>query len=152
MLMFVGGCSASTSGAMKQVRVLLMFKMLKQKLRQLLNPHSVVPVRLGNTVVSQKDLHTITMFFFAYILIFVLCSAAMLALGMDMISGASATASCLGNVGPALGGVGPNYSYESVPLAGKVILVVCMWLGRLEIFTALILFVPTAYKREAFLE
>lgn len=152
LLMFVGGCAASTSGAMKQVRVLLILKMLKQKLRQLLNPHSVVPVRLGKTVISEKDLHTITMFFVAYIFIFVLGTAAMLALDMDMITGASATASCLGNVGPALGGVGPSYSYASVPVAGKVILVICMWLGRLEIFTALILFVPSAYKRETFLE
>ncbi|UCF07880.1 MAG: TrkH family potassium uptake protein [Thermoplasmata archaeon] len=152
MLMFMGGCAASTSGAMKQVRMLLLLKMLKKKLMQLLNPHAVMPVRLGKTVVSDQDLHTITMFFFAYILIFILCTAAMLALGLDMITGASATASCLGNVGPALGGVGPSYSYASVPTTGKVILVVCMWLGRLEIFTALILFVPTAYKREAFLE
>jgi len=152
LLMFVGGSAASTSGAMKQVRVLLMLKMLKQKLQQLLNPHSVIPVRLGKTVVSERDIHTITMFFFAYILIFVLCTAAMLALGLDMITGASATASCLGNVGPALGGVGPSYSYASVPTAGKVVLVACMWLGRLEIFTALILFVPSAYKRETFLE
>jgi trk system potassium uptake protein TrkH len=152
LLMFVGGCAASTSGAIKQVRALLMLKMLKQKLRQLLNPHSVFPVRLGKAIVSEKDLHTITMFFFAYILIFIICSAILLALGMDIFTGASATASCLGNVGPALGGVGPSYSYASVPPAGKVVLIACMWLGRLEIFTALILFVPSAYKRETFLE
>jgi len=152
MLMFIGGCAGSTSGAIKSVRILLMFKMLRRKLRQLLHPHAVLPVRLGDNVISDKALHTITMFFFAYILIFIVSTAAMLAFGMDMISGASASASCLGNVGPALGMVGPNFSYESVPVMGKIWLTGCMWIGRLEIFTALILFVPTAYKRETFLE
>ncbi len=151
LLMFVGGCSASTAGAMKQVRVLLMLKMLKRKLHQLLNPKAVLPVRLGDAVVSDQNLHTITMFFFAYILIFVISTSAMLAMGLDMVTGASATASCLGNVGPALGGVGPSYSYAGLPQLAKIWLVGCMWLGRLEIFAALILFVPTAYKKEAFL-
>lgn len=150
--MFVGGCAASTGGAMKQVRLLLMLKMLKNKIRQLLNPRAVIPVRLGGVVMSDSDLHMITMFFFAYMLIFILATGALLALGLDLITGASAAASCLGNVGPALGGVGPSFSYASVPAAGKILLVACMWLGRLEIFTALILFVPTAYKREAFLK
>jgi len=125
--------------------------MLKRKLHQLLNPKAVLPVRLGDTVVSDQDLHTITMFFFAYILIFVISTSAMLAMGLDMVTGASATASCLGNVGPALGGVGPSYSYAGLPQLAKIWLVGCMWLGRLEIFAALILFVPTAYKKEAFL-
>jgi len=149
--MFVGGCAASTGGAMKQVRLLLMLKMLKNKIRQLLNPRAVIPVRLGGVVMSDSDLHMVTMFFFAYLLIFILATGALLALGLDLVTGASASASCLGNVGPALGGVGPSLSYASVPAAGKILLVACMWLGRLEIFTALILFVPTAYKREAFL-
>jgi trk system potassium uptake protein TrkH len=151
LVMFVGGCAASTSGAMKQVRVLLLLKMLKNKIRQLLNPRAVIPVRLGGAVVSDKDLHMVTMFFFAYVLIFIISTGALLAMGLDMITGASATASCLGNVGPALGAVGPSFSYASIPIAAKIWLVGCMWLGRLEIFAALILFVPTAYKREAFL-
>lgn len=126
--------------------------MLKRKLLKLLNPRAVLPVRLGNNVVLDQALHTITMFFFAYILIFILATSAMLAMGLDMVIGASATASCLGNVGPVLGEVGPSFSYVSVPPLAKVLLVVCMWLGRLEIFMALILFVPIAYKREAFLK
>lgn len=152
LLMFIGGCAGSTSGAIKQVRIFLMLKMFIRKLRQLLHPNAVIPVRLGNNVIPDRALHTITMFFFAYILIFVISTAAMLGFGMDMISGASASASCLGNVGPALGLVGPNYSYAALPGAAKIWLVGCMWLGRLEIFTALILFVPTAYKRETILE
>jgi trk system potassium uptake protein TrkH len=151
LVMFIGGSAASTGGGMKQVRILLMLKMLKKKLRQLLNPREVVHVRLGSTVVPDQDLHTITMFFFAYILIFIISTGAMLAMGLDMISGASASASCLGNVGPALGTVGPDFSYGALPQAAKIWLIACMWLGRLEIFAALILFIPTAYKREAFL-
>jgi len=85
-------------------------------------------------------------------LIFVVSTASMLAMGLDMISGASASASCLGNVGPALGVVGPNYSYAALPALAKVWLTLGMWLGRLEIFTALILFIPTTYKRDTFLE
>ncbi len=152
MLMFVGGCAGSTSGAIKQVRILLMFKMLKRKLKQLLHPNMVEQVRLGNNVIQDKTLNTITMFFFAYILIFIISSAALLAMGMDIISGSSAAASCLGNVGPALGIVDPSYSYAAVPQVGKIWLTFCMWIGRLEIFTAIILFIPTAYKRETFLE
>jgi trk system potassium uptake protein TrkH len=151
ILMFMGGCAGSTSGAIKQVRILLMFKMLGVKLKQLLHPNAILHVRLDRRV-PEDTLHTVTMFFFAYILIFVVSTAAMLAMGMDMVSGASATASCLGNVGPALGIVGPDFSYAALPEAAKLWLVACMWLGRLEIFTALILLIPTAYKREALLE
>ncbi len=151
MLMFVGGCAGSTSGAMKQVRILLLLKMLNKKLRQLLHPHAVLNVRLGKTL-SDEALHTVSMFFFAYLLLFVLSTAALLGLGLDLITGASAAASCLGNVGPALGMLGPEFSYAAVPGLAKGWLAICMWLGRLEIFAALILFVPTAYKRESFLE
>ena len=152
LLMFVGGCAGSTSGAIKQVRLLLLFKMLRKKLHKLLHPRAVMPVRLGDKLIPEESLHTITMFFFAYILVFIISTAGMLALGMDMVSGSSAVAACLGNVGPALGSVGPTYSYAPLPELAKIWLAVCMWLGRLEIFTALILFVPTAYKREVFLE
>jgi len=152
LLMFIGGCAGSTSGAIKQVRLLLLFKMLRKKLHKLLHPRAIMPVRLGDTVIPGESLHTITMFFFAYILVFIISTAGMLALGMDMVSGSSAVAACLGNVGPALGSVGPSLSYAPIPDLAKIWLSVCMWLGRLEIFTALILFVPTAYKREAFLE
>ncbi|MEF8848664.1 MAG: potassium transporter TrkG, partial [Candidatus Thermoplasmatota archaeon] len=152
LLMFIGGCAGSTSGSVKQIRVLLMLKMLRKKLRQLLHPNVVDPVRIGGRVVSEKTLHTISMFFFAYILIFIISSGFMLFLGLDMITGISAAASCLGNIGPALGMLGPSYSYAAIPPIGKIWLVCCMWLGRLEIFTALILFIPTAYKRETFLK
>ena len=152
LLMFIGGCAGSTSGAIKHVRILLMLKMLKRKLKKLLHPNIVIPVRLGENIISDETLHTISMFFFAYILIFVISSAAMLAMGLDLISGASAAASCLGNIGPALGIVDPSNSYAAIPEAGKVWLTFCMWIGRLEIFTALILFIPAAYKRETFLE
>ncbi len=152
VLMFVGGCAGSTAGAVKQVRILLMFKMLKRKLQKLLHPNIVIPVRLGENIVSDETLHTLSMFFFAYILLFIISSLAMVALGLDMISGASAAASCLGNIGPALGIVDPSNTYAAIPEAGKIWLTFCMWLGRLEIFTALILFIPSAYKRETFLE
>lgn len=152
MLMFIGGCAGSTAGAMKQVRILLLFKMLKRKLQQLLHPHAVIHVRLGKSVVSDKILNTITMFFFAYILVFIVSTAALLLMGLDMLSGASAAAACLGNIGPALGIVGPDYSYVMLPDTAKVWLTILMWIGRLEIFTALILFIPTTYKRETFLE
>ena len=152
MIMFIGGCAGSTSGAIKNVRVLLMLKMLKRKLHQLLHPNAVLPVRLGKSVIPDRMLHTISMFFFAYLMIFVISTGVMLAFGMDMISGASASAACLGNVGPGLGIVGPIDSYETLHPFAKIWLSGCMWIGRLEIFTALILFVPSAYKREKFLE
>lgn len=152
IFMFIGGCAGSTSGGMKQVRILLMFKMLKKKIMQFLHPNAVIHVRLGNKVIADKTLQTITMFFFAYILIFIISTTVMLALGMDMITGASASASSLGNVGPALGNLGPEFNYAAVPEVGKIWLSFIMWIGRLEIFTALILFVPTAYKRETLLE
>ena len=84
---------------------------------------------------------------FIYLLIFALCTVIITSFGLDIITSSSAVAATLGNVGPGLGGVGPTVTYTIIPDAGKLLLALCMWLGRLEIFAGLMLFFPTSYVK-----
>jgi trk system potassium uptake protein TrkH len=145
-LMFVGGCAGSTGGAMKNVRVLLLFKNAHRELHKLVHPKAVRLVRLGGRVVPEEVLHSVQAFALFYVLVFVLAAAAMTALGFDLVSAAGAVATTLGNVGPGLGSVGPTDHYAGVPFLGKWILAACMLVGRLELYTVLILFLPDFWE------
>ena len=146
MLMFIGGSAGSTGGGMKVLRIVLIFKMIGRKFKEYINPRRVVVVKLGEKVVPERTLNTVGMFFAAYIIIFALGSLIMAVLGLDLISAISATATTLGNVGPGLGLVGPTKNFTQVPQVGKLFLALFMWIGRLEVFTALVLFDPALYK------
>lgn len=146
LLMFIGGSAGSTGGGMKVIRILLVFKMIGRKLKEFIDPRRVVVVKVGGNVVDEKTLNTVGMFFSAYIIIFAFGSLVMAGLGLDMISAISATATTLGNVGPGLELVGPANNFRAIPLYGRLFLALLMWIGRLEIFTALVLFNPSLYK------
>ncbi len=146
-LMFVGGSAGSTAGGMKILRILLVFKMVKRKFKKFINPRRVVVIRLGDSVIDEKVLNTVGMFFIAYLLIFAIGSFIMVAIGLDMVSALSASATTLGNVGPGLGMVGPANNFRTVPIHGRFILSIMMWIGRLEVFTAVALFSPQLYKK-----
>lgn len=143
-LMFIGACGGSTGGGIKVIRVYVLLKYVEQRIRQTLYPHAVLVLKTGKKPISDEILQGITAFFFAYIFIFIPCSIAMTAIGLDMISATSSVAATLGNVGPAFGLVAADYA--SVPTAGKVILIFCMWIGRLELFTVLALLTPSFWK------
>jgi len=147
ILMFVGGCAGSTGGAIKNIRILLLLKQAYREFRKLIHPQAVSPIRLGDKVVSEDVMRNITGFFFLYMCIFVISSFIMTILGLDIISAMASVAATLGNVGPGLGLVGPVQTYAVIPPLGKIVLTLCMLLGRLEIYTVLILVVPEFWKK-----
>ncbi|MDN5347135.1 MAG: trk/ktr system potassium uptake protein [Clostridia bacterium] len=149
VLMFVGGCYGSTGGSIKVGRHLVLLKNGMVELFRAVHPHAVLPVRLGNAVVVKETLIlNILQFIGLYLLIFALSTLLLVSLtGLDMESAASAVAATLGNVGPGLGVVGPTQNYAHLPAAAKYLLSWLMLVGRLEIYTVLVLFLRATWKR-----
>ncbi len=147
ILMFFGGCAGSTGGGMKHVRLLLLIKQGYVEIKRLILPHAVLPVKLGDRVVPQEVMTNILGFFFLFIGIFAIVTCIMATLGLDLISAAAATIATMGNIGPGLGSVGPIDNYAHIPTIGKFVLSFCMLLGRLELYTVLILFAPELWRR-----
>lgn len=140
LVMFCGGCAGSTSGGLKVGRLLILIKSFSRQLMRLIHPKAVIPVRIGNDVVTQEVVESAHTFFTLYILFFALGTAVMAALGLDLASASSAALSALSNTGPGLGMVGPMSNYAAIPDLGKVVLTMLMLLGRLEIYTVLLVF------------
>ena len=147
VLMFFGGCAGSTGGGMKQVRLLLLIKQGYTETKRLILPHAVLPVKLGTQVVPPEVMKNILSFFFIFIGILAVVTSMMAALGMDLISAAASTIATMGNIGPGLGSVGPIDNYAHIPTLGKFILSFCMLLGRLELYTVLVLFAPELWRK-----
>lgn len=145
-LMFIGGCAGSTGGAMKVVRTLALLKHIGVMMRKVVTPDAVIPVKCNQKPLSEELIRDIISFFFLYIIVAVVASIMLGFLGLDVETSISAVAATLGNVGPGLGGVGPASNYAWLPAAGKVILTICMWLGRLELFTVLMIFSPRLWR------
>jgi trk system potassium uptake protein TrkH len=147
LLMFVGGSAGSTGGGIKVVRQLLLFKNSFLELKRLVHPHAVLPVRLNRKPVSQDIIFNVLAFFLIYIIIFAFGTLVMSLMGLDFETAIGATAATIGNIGPGIGNVGPVDNYADIPLFGKWFLSFLMLLGRLELFTVLILFSPAFWKR-----
>jgi len=146
-LMFVGGCAGSTGGGIKNLRIMVLLRHVKAELHRLLHPKSMVQVRVGGNVVGRDIIASVTAFFILYIGLFAIFTLIMAALGLDVISAIASVAATLGNIGPGLGIVGPVKNYATVPMMGKWVLSLCMLLGRLEIYTVIMLMVPGTWKR-----
>ena len=145
-LMFYGGCAGSTGGGMKQVRFLLLIKQGGAEIKRLIFPHAVLPIRVNDRVVPSEVMTNILGFFFFFIGIFAIVTCIMTTLGLDLVSAAGATIATMGNIGPGLGSVGPTDNYAHIHTVGKYVLSFCMLLGRLELYTVLILFSPNFWK------
>ncbi|MCP4118177.1 MAG: TrkH family potassium uptake protein [Desulfobacteraceae bacterium] len=145
--MFIGASAGSTGGGMKCARIMVCFKYCYRELFTLVHPRSVAQVKLNAAVVPDPVLRSIMGFLALYIGLFVLCSLGLAAMGMDMVSSFGAVAACIGNIGPGFGTVGPVDNFAHIPVLGKWLLVWCMLLGRLEIYTVIILFVPEFWKK-----
>ncbi len=145
-LMLLGGCAGSTAGAVKQVRSLLLFKVAYDYLYKLVHPKAVRHVKIGGKVVPKEVLDGVHVFVFLYFLTFFVATASLTLLDMDLVTAIGAVAASLGNVGPGLGGVGPAETYAAIHPLGKWILSACMVLGRLELFTVLVLFTPDLWR------
>lgn len=146
-LMFVGGCAGSTAGAIKVSRILILLKHGYKEIFQAIYPRAVTLPKINGAPISHNVLDTITAFFFLYILTFISSALVMTGLGLDLVSACSAVAATLGNVGPGLMVVGPTLTYGPIPALGKWVLSACMLLGRLELFTVLVLFVPDFWRK-----
>ncbi len=145
-LMFFGGCAGSTGGGMKQIRILVLIKTGWRELRRLTQPKLIAPLRVGEVKIDEDRIVNIVSFFILFMMLFVLSSIAMTLFVPDMMTAISATASCINNIGPGLNGVGSIENYSWIPIPGKWVLIFCMLLGRLEIFTVLIVFRPSFWK------
>ncbi|MCF7864046.1 MAG: hypothetical protein K9L89_04590, partial [Kiritimatiellales bacterium] len=147
LLMFVGACAGSTSGAIKLVRVGVLLKMALREVKLFMRPQAVIQVKYNGRVVERDVLSHIVAFFIMYISTFVIAVFLMSMFTPDLESATSSVAATLGGVGPGLAAVGAAQNYAAIPLGGQGILVLCMLLGRLELYTVLILFLPSYWKR-----
>lgn len=140
VLMFFGGCAGSTGGGIKIVRIYLTVKYGLVQLKKLLHPHAVIPIRMGNRSVPEQAITDVLGFLLLYITIFVLASIFMSLLGLDLTTAVSTVISTLGNIGPGIGAIGPTENYAHIPILGKWVLSFLMLVGRLEIYTVLVVF------------
>lgn len=144
--MFVGASAGSTGGGMKIARLIVCGKFACRELFRLIHPRSIRHVKLNKRVVSEDVLRSIMGFLALYLFLFVIASAVLAAMGLDLLTALGAVASCLGNIGPGFGTVGPAENFAHLPAAAKWVLAWCMLLGRLEIYTVIILVVPEFWK------
>jgi trk system potassium uptake protein TrkH len=145
-LMFIGGCAGSAGGGPKVVRHVLLAKFTLQELRRTLHPRAVLPVKLGGRVVPATIMQGVIVFFLFYMLTFAVCSAIVILLGADIVTGISATAATLGNVGPGFNQVGPMANFADLHPVSRIVLTLAMWIGRLEVITVLVILRPEAWR------
>lgn len=147
ILMFIGGCSGSTSGGMKMLRILVIIRHGSRELSRLLHPHMVSHVKVGKSPVPPAVLQAVWGFAGLYLVSFMLVALALSLYNIDLVTAFSTSAATLTNVGPALGSAGPASTYAHFPDGAKLIYCFAMLLGRLEMLTLLILFMPGFWRR-----
>ena len=142
---FMGACAGSTGGGLKVIRVLLLYKQGKREIKRLVHPNAIIPIKLGSKRVDESIINAVWGFFAAYVAVFALLLILLMATGLDQITAFSAVAACLNNLGPGLGEVGAHYT--GINDMSKWLLCLAMLLGRLEIFTLLVLLTPTFWRK-----
>ena len=148
MIMFIGGCAGSTTGGVKIFRFQILFRGVRLQIKKLTQPHAVFLMKFNKKTVTENTYTSIISFFFIYILLFILSSVILSFLGLDFLTALSASASAISNVGPGVGEIiGPNGNYGSINEIGKWVLAFTMLIGRLEIFTILVLFSKNFWKK-----
>lgn len=147
LCMFMGASAGSTGGGMKCVRILLCFKYCYRELFALIHPRAVMSIKLGGKSVSDEIMQSIIGFLALYTGLFALCSILLAATGVDFVTAFTAVGSSIGNIGPGFGYVGPAENYSQIPYLGKWVLIWCMLLGRLEIYTVIIMFIPEFWRK-----
>ena len=144
--MFIGGCAGSTGGGLKVSRIMLLCKDAMTELRRMLRPRSVERVRLDGRPVEAGTLHAVHGYFFVYLLLLLTGMGIISLDGMDFATNFTASLACISNVGPGLSLVGPMGSFSVFSPLSKVVLILEMLLGRLEIYPILLLFFPATWK------
>ena len=145
--MFFGSCSGSTSGGIKCIRGVMLLRVVKNEFRQILHPNAVLPLKIGGVNVPMQKRVTLLAFLVSYLIICTIISFVMIAMGIDNTNAITITLSCVGNVGPTLGtSIGPTMSWSELPDVAKWFCSLMMLIGRLEIFSVLVIFTPAFWK------
>jgi len=147
LVMIVGACAGSTSGGLKCIRILVLFKVLLNEFKHMLHPNAVLPIRIDKQVAPNSLLSTVMAFCLIYLIIIFGSTLFLSSIGIDFMEAMGCSVSALGNMGPAIGSYGPSSTWNSMPDAGKWLMSFLMLLGRLEIFTVILLFTPNFWKR-----
>lgn len=147
LLLFTGGCAGSTGGGIKMVRHYILIKSSVIELKRLIHPRAVIPVRFNKGTVASDIISNVLAFFLFYIFVFAAGTLIMSIIGLDFLTAVGATATSIGNVGPAIAGVGPTLNFANIPDLGKWVLSFLMLMGRLELFTVLIIFSPAFWQK-----
>lgn len=145
ILAFLGGCASSTGGGMKMIRVLLLYKQGVREINRLIHPNAVIPIKVAKLTVPDKVIEAVWGFFAMYVVMYIAMFLVLLATGLDLPTSFSAVGASITNLGPGMAGVASNYASISDP--AKWVLTFAMLLGRLEVFTLLVLFSPMFWRR-----
>jgi len=144
LIAFVGGCAGSTAGGLKVIRIILLLKQGGREITRLIHPSAQIPIKVGGRVISDRVIEGVWGFFALYMACYCVLSVLVTATGLDIVTAFSAVAACMNNVGPGLGGVGSTMA--DVSIVAKLLLSAAMLLGRLEVFTVLVLFHPRFWR------
>ena len=147
IIMLMGACAGSTTGGLKCIRMVILTKVSRNEFKHILHPNAILPVRINKQVISPSIVSTVLAFCFIYIAIIVIGTLLMMAMDVGAEESMGCVISSIGNMGPGLGKTGPAYSWNALPDAAKWLLSFLMLLGRLELFTVLLLFTPDFWKR-----
>jgi len=146
VLMFIGGCAGSTGGGMKVIRLVMLAKMVYWRIESTFRPKTIRIIRINGAVIDNDIQRMVYAFFVLYIAIFAIASLCMTAIGLPFTTAATSVAATLNNIGPGLELVGATADYSHIPDIGKLLLSVCMVMGRLELFSICVLFLPAFWK------
>ena len=143
----MGACAGSTTGGLKCIRLVILAKVSQNEFKHILHPNAVLPVRINKQVISPSIISTVLAFCFLYLVIIIISILLMMGMGIGFLESVGCVISSIGNMGPGLGETGPAYSWSALPHVAKWLLSFLMLLGRLELFTVLLLFTPEFWKR-----
>ena len=147
IITYCGACAGSTSGGIKCIRAVIMFRIAKNEFKHIIHPNAVLPVRVNETVVSSTTKSTVLAFFVVFALLVFAGWFIMMVIGLDFDDAYSVVISSLANVGPGIGMCGPAFSWDALPDAAKWLSTLYMLIGRLELFTVLLLLTPGFWRK-----
>lgn len=147
LCMFMGASAGSTGGGVKCLRVMLAFKYCYRELISLIHPRAVIHIKISGQKVSEDIVRSVLGFLALFMGLFAVASVALAGMGVDFVTAFSAVIASIGNIGPGFGAVGPAENFANIPIMGKWLLIWCMLLGRLEVYTVIILLVPQFWRK-----
>jgi len=146
ILMVIGGSAGSTSGGMKVIRLIVLMKIAKREISKTIHPQREMPITVGGRTLPENLVNAVSTYFFVYLAILVISSTIIMFTGENIMDSVSSVATAMGGVGPPAGAEGPYFAFGSMHPLSKIVLILCMWLGRIEILAGFILFAPWSYK------